>query len=465
MGNKTMNKNLGNYTSSAIIIGASLLLSACSTGVTRFDYPAMGYNSSETDSSIFGDTNSYPTPSRSSRSGRSYDSGVADEYDSSSNTSSGQDAKVASYSRGNVQSETVRELSPPSRQRSYQPRRISNFGSGKPATSYSQNNGATNENTVRVVQGDTLYSISRRYGLKPADFMAANNMEDTTVRLGQLLTVPAKGGSRNVVASAKPRTSRSAPKPVSNFQYASDKNRTSAISHTVQSSETLYSVARKYGVSYVQLAQWNGLEQNAGLRIGQKLSLKPGMKPVRRVAKLKDSSGSRNDAARTGLWNKRSAPKAVKPKAVVAKIPRPRKLAALKTVRKAAPKRRVGGFRWPVRGRIISKFGPMANGKNNDGVNFAVPMGTQVKAADNGVVAYAGSELKGYGNLVLIRHANNFVSAYAHNSSLKVRRGDRIKRGQVVALVGKTGDVSQPQLHFELRKGSKPIDPMQYMSK
>lgn len=117
-------------------------------------------------------------------------------------------------------------------------------------------------------------------------------------------------------------------------------------------------------------------------------------------------------------------------------------------------------FRWPARGRVIQAFG--ASG--NDGINIAVPEGTPVKAAESGVVAYAGSELKGYGNLVLIRHPNGFVSAYANNGSLDVKRGDTVKRGQTIALSGQSGNVASPQLHFELRKGSKPVDPSAYLA-
>ncbi|MCC2098481.1 MAG: LysM peptidoglycan-binding domain-containing M23 family metallopeptidase [Hyphomicrobiales bacterium] len=113
-------------------------------------------------------------------------------------------------------------------------------------------------------------------------------------------------------------------------------------------------------------------------------------------------------------------------------------------------------FRWPTKGRIIQGF--RKNG--NDGINIAVPEGTPVKAAEGGTVAYAGSELKGYGNLVLIRHPNGYVSAYAHNSQLKVKRGDTVRRGQLIAKAGRTGNVSTPQLHFELRKGSKPVNPV-----
>jgi murein DD-endopeptidase MepM/ murein hydrolase activator NlpD len=120
-------------------------------------------------------------------------------------------------------------------------------------------------------------------------------------------------------------------------------------------------------------------------------------------------------------------------------------------------------FRWPARGRVISGAGAMGNGQQNDGINLALPEGTPVHAAEDGVVAYAGSELKGYGNLVLIRHSNGFVTAYAHTSEILVKRGDQVRRGQVIAKSGQTGNVTSPQLHFEIRKGSAPVDPTQYL--
>lgn len=117
-------------------------------------------------------------------------------------------------------------------------------------------------------------------------------------------------------------------------------------------------------------------------------------------------------------------------------------------------------FRWPAHGRIIQGF----SSGGNDGINIAVPEGTPVKAAEGGTVAYAGSELKGYGNLVLIRHPNGYVTAYAHNGQLDVKRGDSVKRGQTIAKSGQTGNVGSPQLHFELRKGAQPIDPTSYLA-
>ncbi len=121
-------------------------------------------------------------------------------------------------------------------------------------------------------------------------------------------------------------------------------------------------------------------------------------------------------------------------------------------------------FRWPVRGRIISGFGKQKDGRFNEGIDVAVPVGTSVKAAENGIVAYAGSELERYGKLILIRHADGWVSAYANNDKLLVKRGDRVRRGQIIAKAGKTGKVDRPQLHFELRKGKTPVDPLRHLA-
>ena len=117
-------------------------------------------------------------------------------------------------------------------------------------------------------------------------------------------------------------------------------------------------------------------------------------------------------------------------------------------------------FRWPVSGRVIAGFGPRANSSHNDGINIAVPNGTEVVASEGGMIAYAGSELKGYGNLVLIRHESNWVTAYAHNDEILVKRGDRVRRGQPIARAGRSGTVDQPQVHFEIRQGSRPVDPV-----
>ena len=108
---------------------------------------------------------------------------------------------------------------------------------------------------------------------------------------------------------------------------------------------------------------------------------------------------------------------------------------------------------------MISNFGPKAGGLHNDGINIAAPEGAPIKAAENGVVVYAGNELRGYGNLLLVRHSDGWVSAYAHTSKFRVAAGEKVKQGQVIAEVGSSGNVDRPQLHFELRKGTRAINP------
>jgi murein DD-endopeptidase MepM/ murein hydrolase activator NlpD len=154
-------------------------------------------------------------------------------------------------------------------------------------------------------------------------------------------------------------------------------------------------------------------------------------------------------------------PEPVKPAAVQPLAPAPQPEAAKAPVQEPEQTASVSGdFRWPARGRVIAGFG--ANG-GNEGINIAVPEGTPVKAAEAGTVTYAGSEVKGYGNLVLVKHENGYVSAYAHNGSLNVKRGEQVKRGQVIATSGQTGNVTSPQLHFEIRKGAQPVDPMKHL--
>jgi murein DD-endopeptidase MepM/ murein hydrolase activator NlpD len=129
----------------------------------------------------------------------------------------------------------------------------------------------------------------------------------------------------------------------------------------------------------------------------------------------------------------------------------------------AAP-RGGGSFLWPVRGHIVEGFGTGPSGAHNDGINIAAPRGAAVEAADGGIVAYSGNELRGYGNLILIKHPGGWISAYAHCDLILVKTGQKVARGQVIARVGSTGNVSAPQLHFELRRGKKPVDPRGYLA-
>jgi murein DD-endopeptidase MepM/ murein hydrolase activator NlpD len=127
------------------------------------------------------------------------------------------------------------------------------------------------------------------------------------------------------------------------------------------------------------------------------------------------------------------------------------------------PPRAGTAFLWPVRGRILAAYGPQAGGLHNDGINIGAPRGTAVRAADNGIVVYAGNEIPGFGNLVLVRHDGGWMTAYGHVDAMRVRRGDTIRRGQTIATVGQTGGVTQPQLHFEIRRGSSAVDPGRHL--
>ena len=146
--------------------------------------------------------------------------------------------------------------------------------------------------------------------------------------------------------------------------------------------------------------------------------------------------------------------------------PAPAQVAALPPEPKpltAPPPRAAARFIWPLKGKILSGFGPAEKGLHNDGINISAAPGTQVKAADNGVVAYAGNELKGFGNLLLVKHADGWITAYAHNDKLLVKRGDEVRQGQVISTVGRTGNVDQPQLHFEIRQGTQSVDPLKHL--
>ena len=131
-----------------------------------------------------------------------------------------------------------------------------------------------------------------------------------------------------------------------------------------------------------------------------------------------------------------------------------------------APARPSGGgrFAWPADGRIISGFGSQEGGLHNDGINIAAPRGATVRAAEGGVVAYAGNELRGFGNLVLVRHQDGWVTAYAHLERMIVARGDTVRRGQQIGTVGSTGSVTTPQLHFEVRRGRRAADPQEFLA-
>jgi murein DD-endopeptidase MepM/ murein hydrolase activator NlpD len=215
-----------------------------------------------------------------------------------------------------------------------------------------------------------------------------------------------------------------------------------------------------------ELARANSIEPSAKLKLGMKLTV-PGAKAAAAPAAQPAVVAAAQPAAPLAAPATKLAVVTADPqqKARLAQAaPTAEDITAENPVKAADATGALPTFRWPVRGKVITSYGAKTNGKANDGINLAVPEGTPVKAAEDGVVAYSGNELKGYGNLVLVRHSNGYVTAYAHASELLVKRGDTIKRGQIIAKSGQSGEVGSPQLHFEIRKGSSPVDPLQFLN-
>ena len=269
---------------------------------------------------------------------------------------------------------------------------------------------------IVVSRGDTLYSLSKRYDVQMRDLIEANRLTPPyTLRIGQVLRVPS-----------------------SNY-------------HVVSRGDTLYSISKRYGVDVNTLAANNGIYPPYTLIIGQRIAI-------------------------NGRGYSSSYTQAQKP-TVTANYSVPQKQTYLQTANTAATvqktasttssapvsKYRKNKFSWPVKGEIVSKYGTIGKGRANDGINIKAPRGTTVKAADAGTVAYAGNELKGFGNLILVRHSDGWITAYAHNDKLLVKKGQKVIKGEKIATVGTTGGVNVPQLHFEIRAGKNPVNPISYL--
>ncbi|MGE0613565.1 MAG: peptidoglycan DD-metalloendopeptidase family protein [Hyphomicrobiales bacterium] len=422
-----------------VAAGALLVsLGACSANVSRFDYPMFASGESKaadstlTTSSLTPSESVGPAPAGGGYSG--YQSYGGPSTVSRSDLPPPSGSAQASYApppspygpppSGNygpppagprvasaepLPQATPRPVAPPPAQRPAAP---------PPAPKYKE---------ITVKRGENLSIIAQAHDTSVDAIMRANNMDSNRLREGQSLKIPV-GPSPAAVASARP----------------SGTPRT----HIVQGGDSFYNIAKKYGIEdYKEIARVNDMRVNETLNLGQELKLPGGADVARAEAKEPVKVASvKPDVPLPSAKPDKSETKVSSPG-----IPAPEAIAG-------------NEFRWPVRGRIIGNFGPGDNGKHNDGINLAVPAGTPVKASEHGVVAYAGNELQGYGNLILIRHANNWVSAYAHNEELMVKRGDTVTRGQVIAKAGKSGSVSQPQVHFELRKGSKPVDPTKFLA-
>ena len=253
---------------------------------------------------------------------------------------------------------------------------------------------------------------------------------------------------------------------------------------TLAKDETIKILSDRYGVPEEAIRSSNGLKANAKPKAGTKLVIPvhvaSGVQPTKVKAQQTKTAAlagaAQSDAPVEPVKTevaKADAKKLAQTKTPVKTDPAPTQQAALETPATSAPTDPANasdatkvsnvGFRWPAKGRIIQTFGDKG-GVKSTGINISVPEGTPIKAAEAGTVAYAGNEVKGFGNLVMVRHSDGWVSVYANASEIKVKRGDVIKRGQIIALSGQSGDVSAPQLHFELRKGSIPVDPVEHLS-
>ncbi len=256
-----------------------------------------------------------------------------------------------------------------------------------------------------VMPGDTVYGIARRYRIDPATIIRLNRLEPPyRIYVGQVL-----------------RLRPAPPQPAARW-------------HRIRRGETLSHLAVRYRIPLGELLAANPGIDPRRLRVGQRV----------RIPARDDRLGSA--AARPA------------PEPDPAALARARRAAAT-----PAPPLSREGFLWPVEGPILARFGRRRNGLENDGINIAAPEGTPVRAAESGVVVYAGEAIPAFGRMVILRHAGGWLTAYAHNRTLLVTVGDVVRRGQIIAKVGQTGEVDRPQLHFQLRRGRRPVDPLAHL--
>jgi murein DD-endopeptidase MepM/ murein hydrolase activator NlpD len=328
----------------------------------------------------------------------------------------------------------------------------------KPAGNWSWDGGAA----VTVAPGETIDSIGRRHGVPASAIMQANNITaPATIRPGQQLVIPRY--IQSPVATATPPATRAAAPAPKHVAAASPVGNPGV--HVVTSGETLSKISRLYGKPVTEIAKANNIQPTAPLKIGDRLVI-PGVRVSAAKPKATPALAQAKSAPAPAPAAAAPPPPSEPEPAVSASVftPVADTPAAKEAVKSAEGTGSLPKFRWPANGRVIAGFGPTTNGQQNDGINIALPENTPVKAAEDGVVAYAGNELKGYGNLVLVRHPNGYVTAYAHTKELLVKRGDQVKRGQVIARSGQTGNVNAPQLHFEIRKGASPLDPTRFLN-
>jgi len=302
---------------------------------------------------------------------------------------------------------------------------------------YGAGYGAGSTGAHTVLAGDTLYKVSKQYKLPITEIVTLNHISEPYIlKTGYRLKLPPPH------------------------------------EHKVRDDDTVAGIARTYSVSPSVLVRMNDLSAPYRLSAGQVLRLPtPTVQEAQynNVPQAAVKSASVSSVQREVLGESRVVTPSAKPavvesggqsKAKVQKVSSASQAKLLKQV----PKRSGNGkFMQPVDGKILSTYGPKANGLHNDGINIKAARGVPVRAAENGRVVYVGDDLEGYGNLVLIRHADQYMSAYAHLGKTLVEKGAEVKRGQSIGTVGSSGQVDSPQLHFEIRKGTKALDPQRYL--
>lgn len=342
---------------------------------------------------------------------------------------------------------------------------------------------------ITVARGDTLYSLAQQYASTPQELAHKNNLDmSAPLRIGQKLKLAQSAESPRAATPVAP--DQTATKSVAPAVATTTRVQLTEIA--VAPGDTLFSLSRRYSVPVNDLAVMNNIAAPFTLSVGQKLKV-PNLSsaPVRAAADVATASVATTPApvtkgAPAGTGHAQvataSAPAATTT-AAAAKGTKTARAPATTTKKPeskvATPKQKISSdpskklptiaarssskFSWPVRGTILSHYGAKSGGLFNDGINIGASRGTAVKAAENGVVAYAGNEVKGMGNLVIIQHSGGWMTVYAHMDSMSVRRGARVSVGQKIGTVGATGKVDRPQLHFEIRKGTKAYNPASYL--
>lgn len=497
------------------VLGVALLASAatgCSSDVLRFQD---GYYGSDqiTTSSIPSNRNAAPEPQAnigSSRAALPSQQPTASQYPSGDrsmaqpfpaalpdNHQAGKHGAIYTGSIGSGQAEVRGSALPPPPA----------APASRRAEATSARHAADGSRRVTLKHGETIYTLSRRYGVPADAIMRANGISSASdVTAGREIIVPAGDYSRASAPDASARhvgtaDARPAPRPLevpgrsghvamlSNGGKAEIGNarggRTGAPgvsadasangSYVVRSGDTLAGISRRMNVSIDALKRANNLSGST-IRIGQTLALPGGAAaPVKAAPTKEVVTGSvpktppapKPEPAKVAAAAPKTAPQEQAPKSYTPPAGKQDGVAAAETDAKVAsltPQTSgIGKLRWPARGQIVSRFGSSEDGHRNDGIDISVPEGTPVKAAENGVVIYAGNGLKEYGNTVLIRHDDGLVTVYGYAKDIKVRRGDKVTRGEVIADSGMSGEANRPKLHFEVRKDATPVNPMTYL--